>query len=66
MEKCEVCGKEAPFFTDTYDPLKKVNRNICLCSVHQHELYVEIDLFLKLETIAHNEAEEERKKNATA
>lgn len=61
MNVCEICGKEAPFFTETYDPLKKVNRNISLCSVHQHELYVEIDLFLKLETIAQKECEEEKK-----
>lgn len=61
MNVCEICGREAPFFTDTYDPLKKVNRNICLCSVHQHELYVEIDLFLKLELIAQKEYKEEKK-----
>lgn len=61
MNVCEVCGKEAPFSTETYDPLKKVNKNINLCSVHQHELYVEIDLFLKLEIIAQKESEEEKK-----
>lgn len=65
MSVCLICGKEAPFFTDTYDPLKKVNKTICLCSVHQHELYVEIDLFLKLEAVAQMECEKE-KKDATA
>ena len=40
--RCEVCGKEAPYFTETYDPAEKKVRTIYLCEEHQEKLYKRI------------------------
>ena len=40
--KCEICGKEAPYFTETYDPMEKKSRTIYLCEEHQEKMYKRI------------------------
>ena len=40
--KCEICGKEAPYFTETYDPMESKARTIYLCEEHQEKLYKRI------------------------
>ena len=40
--KCEVCGEETPFFTETYDPEEKKSRTIYLCKEHQSKMYKRI------------------------
>ena len=37
--KCEVCGEDAHFFSETYDPHKDKTRFIYLCERHQREFY---------------------------
>jgi len=37
--RCEICGKEAPYFTETYDPMEKKARTIYLCEEHQEKMY---------------------------
>lgn len=38
MEKCAICGKDADYFTDTYDPLFEVRHYYLLCSIHQESV----------------------------
>lgn len=40
--RCEVCGKEAPYSTETYDPIEGKARTICLCEEHQEKMYMKI------------------------
>ena len=40
--KCEICGKEAPYFTETYDPMEGKVRTIYLCEEHQEKMYMRI------------------------
>ena len=40
--KCEVCGEDTDFFTDTYDPLSKSRVVICLCEKHEGILFRKI------------------------
>jgi hypothetical protein len=40
--RCEFCGKNAPFFTETYDPMRKRVRTIYLCEEHQEKMYMRI------------------------
>ncbi len=37
--KCEICGEDAHFFSETYDPHKDKTRFIYLCEKHQREFY---------------------------
>lgn len=41
--KCEVCGEEAKFFTETYNPSTKSNRTVWLCERHQADMFRRID-----------------------
>lgn len=41
--KCEVCGEEAGFFTETYDPMTKHNRTVWLCEHHQADMFRRIE-----------------------
>ena len=41
--KCEVCGEDAPFFTETYDPRMHKSRIIYLCERHQCVLFDKIN-----------------------
>jgi len=41
--KCEVCGEEARFFTETYDPMTKLNRTVWLCEMHQADMFRRIE-----------------------
>ena len=36
--KCVVCGADAEYFTDTYDPRYGKKHMICLCRVHQESV----------------------------
>ena len=40
--RCEICGKEAPYFTETYDPMEGRQRTIYLCEEHQEKMYMGI------------------------
>ena len=40
--RCEFCGKNAPYFTETYDPMRKRVRTIYLCEEHQEKMYMRI------------------------
>lgn len=40
--RCEICGKEAPYFTETYDPMEGKVRTIYLCEEHQETMYMRI------------------------
>ena len=40
--KCEICGKEAPYFTETYNPMEGKVRTIYLCEDHQEKMYMRI------------------------
>ena len=40
--RCEICGKETPYFTETYDPMEKKSRTIYLCKEHQEKMYKRI------------------------
>lgn len=40
--RCEICGKEAPYFTETYDPMEGKCRTIYLCEEHQEKMYMRI------------------------
>lgn len=40
--RCEICGKEAPYFTETYDPMEGKVRTIYLCEGHQEKMYMRI------------------------
>lgn len=40
--RCEICGKEAPYFTETYDPMEGKVRTIYLCEEHQEKMYMRI------------------------
>ena len=33
--KCEICGMDAPFFTEIYNPQRSVSRTVYLCKEHQ-------------------------------
>lgn len=40
--RCEFCGENAPYFTETYDPMRKRVRTIYLCEEHQKKMYMRI------------------------
>ena len=40
---CVVCGDDAPFFTETYDPENEKSHTIYLCKRHQTEIFRAID-----------------------
>lgn len=40
--KCEICGKEAPYSTETYDPMEGRVRTIRLCEEHQERMYMRV------------------------
>lgn len=46
--KCEVCGGDAQFFTETYCPKMQKSRTIWLCKDHQNGLFLEIGKWLWL------------------
>lgn len=35
MEKCEICGADAGYFTDTFDPTDEKRYTLTLCEMHQ-------------------------------
>lgn len=41
--KCEICGQDAPFFTETYDPKENKTRFVYLCEEHQGMLYDKVN-----------------------
>lgn len=41
--KCEVCDGDARFFTETYDPMTKLNRTVWLCEMHQADMFRRIE-----------------------
>ena len=41
--KCEICGEEARFFTETYDPMTERNRTVWLCEHHQADMFRRIE-----------------------
>ena len=58
--KCEICGKEAPYSTKTYDPAEKKTRMIYLCEEHQEKLYMRIvDAMLDIGSSYIRESEED-------
>lgn len=45
--KCARCGKDAPFFTDSYDPVRKENITMYLCEEHQIEFTYKMAAFVR-------------------
>lgn len=41
--RCEVCGEDAPFFSETYDPRTNKTRFVYLCEEHQGMLYDKVN-----------------------
>ena len=35
---CPICGRPAPYFTDTYDPDERRSMTVPLCEEHQRQL----------------------------
>lgn len=58
--RCEICGKEAPYSTETYDPMEGKARTICLCKEHQEKMYMRIvDCMLDMGSSYITESEED-------
>ena len=47
MNKCARCGKDAPFFTDSYDPVKEENVTMYLCKDYQIEFTHKMAAFVR-------------------
>ncbi len=47
MGQCEICGRDAEYFTETYDPKRKKNYTIPLCEKHQQLVCILIDCCMK-------------------
>lgn len=57
--KCEICGQDAPFFTETYDPEEDKARFIYLCEEHQNKMYRKVvDAMLDMGSLYITESEE--------
>ena len=45
--KCARCGKDAPYFTDSYDPVRKENITMYLCEEHQIEFTYKMAAYVR-------------------